>query len=302
MVGPVAVLTFSILLALFFIGPALLARQAMERRLRQPTRAQTSTEELARYIFFSSFFVVIAALATWASITFLPTKYAFNLDALNPLFADGSSLQTRWWDSTWVIRWMMAWLYLLDFAYIGLLYLAIPLFGRLNGIWRDLCAFLLAPYLRSDWDVLAAKIGFLPNTEIQADVEVKGGKIFMGKLEKLQTSSDGGLLYLQLLTPAIRARNAPTVFPLAVQVGTHTGTVQSGQTIAPNYVFKESSRFVILASDISNINFRIKGVTDAVPPTKLAQDIAPADLKSLRDRIKNVEAKAEQPVSPDGKI
>ena len=241
----------SLVIAVFFLGPHLAARFAIEWLIvKQPAKAQTSTEEFARALFFSVRLVGIAAFLVWL---YTHQRYVFDPEALDRLFASDSSFQERWsaLPSLWPVRDLLVCTYLEVLAYVGLVWLSVrsyvhsaqsaTSYGR---AWALISRFITSPYLKSEWDVLASGILLPPETEMLAAIETKGGKIFLGTLADVRTNPDGSLRHLQLSKVSIR-----------VKKNTQPGEAEQ-QTRDQPYIFQDSYYFVVFASEISNVNLR----------------------------------------------
>ncbi len=278
-------LVASLLIAVFFLGPHLAARFAIERLVvKQPAKAQTSTEEFGRALFFSVPFVGIAALLVWL---YSHTRYVFDPDVLDGIFASNTSKE-RWsaLHGMWPVRDILVWTYLEVLTYVFLVWFAVrsyarkPRSARIFSLDR-FSRFVTSPYLKSEWDVLARGILLPPSTEMLADVETKSGKIFLGTLEGVKTNADGSLRHLQLSKVSIR-----------VQKGGPTEMRVSSRMLDEPYVFRDSFYFVILAGEISNINLRfalpegsdLEGLEGPPQTTANPTPSAPTESQVLREQ------------------
>ncbi len=239
----------SIVIGLFFIGPYLAARFAIELLIvKQPAKAQTSTEELARSLFFSVPFVAVASFLVWLRFH---THYVFDPATLDVVFASGITFEKRWpaMQAMWPVRSVLLVVYVEVAIFVSLVWLAVHLLRitktstrRLS--WNYVYRKLASPYLKSEWDVLANQLLLPRGTVVQADVATKGGKVFLGTLEGVVTNSDGTLRHMELSSPTIRA------------VRPEASAEQSETPVLQDYVFRNSFYFVVLASEISNVNLR----------------------------------------------
>ena len=250
-------LAFTLLVALYVLGPDLIARWILGFAAPRKVVVQTRAEELTRSVLWAFGPLVLALLwthrvgawhsANWADLRLVYSGLYSTTDFEHSESAWYASLQALlWWNLHTLWR-----LYLIVGVASTLIDLTIwyygPLRNRLPFQWlKTLLAVLVLPRV-AEWHVLLSPM-LLPSRRLQlhADVLAKGGTVYQGRVADKVLNTDGSLQSLTLAEPKRFLRD---VYKADESSGRLGSKASYWRGIPGNL-------FVVLGSDISNINIR----------------------------------------------
>ena len=277
-------LLVSFLIAVYLLGPNLIARWAADLVVFRKTRAESHAEEVARSIISAALPLLLAIAwarwsgAMWSNGTQADVETVFSALQSDNLF---QSHHQQFFDSLYKFFWMnysILWrLYL-----IVLIACAVRVFVVLNynRIWRGLrrrwTRTLLATIVPriSEWDLLFSDMLLPEGTfRIMADVLTKTGILYQGTVQDRMLNSDGSLASITLANPRRFERD-----------DFRKAKAQDIETVSDEFWFNiPGNLFIVMASDIANLNLRyIRRKPLSFQPSEEEREV----LTRLLDRLK----------------
>ena len=277
-------LLVSFLIAVYLLGPNLIARWAADLVVFRKTRAESHAEEVARSIIGAAVPLLIAFLwARWSGALARVGSRADLETVFSALQSDNyfQSHHEQFFQSLHAFFWM-------NFCILWRLYLLVVIFSLVrivivlnyNSIWRRLrkrwMRTLLATIVPriSEWDLLFSDM-LLPegSFRIMADVLTKSGGLYQGAVQDRMLNPDGTLLSITLANPR---RFERAEFRKAKEEDLATETEEFWFNIPGNL-------FIVMASDIANLNLRyIRRKPLSFEPSEEEREV----LTRLLDRLK----------------
>jgi hypothetical protein len=278
-------LLVSFLIAVYLLGPNLIARWAADLVVFRKTRVQSHAEEVARAVIGAAVPLILAFL--WARWSGAISRVGSRSD-LEMVF---SALQSdnffqahheQFFVSLRAFFWM-------NFCVLWRLYTLVVLFSLVrivivlnyNRIWRSLhkrwMRTLLATIVPriSEWDLLFSDM-LLPegSFRIMADVLTKTGGLYQGAIQDRMLNPDGTLQSITLANPR---RFERAEFRKA--------KAEDLATVSDEFWFNiPGNLFIISASDIANLNLRyIRRKPLSFQPSEEEREV----LMRLLDRLKD---------------
>ncbi len=250
-------LLVSFLIAVYLLGPDLIARWAADLVVFRKTRVQSHAEEVARAIMGAAVPLVAAVLwARWSG-ALARTGSHYDLETVfSSLESDAffqhhhseffASLRAFFW-MNFVILWRL-------YALVAVLAAArIVIVLNYNRIWRLLhkrwMRTLLATIVPriSEWDLLFSDM-LLPegSFRIMADVLTKTGGLYQGMVQDRMLNTDGSLQSITLANPRRFERD-----------DFRKAKSEDLETVPDEFWFNiPGNLFIVMASDIANLNIR----------------------------------------------
>ena len=250
-------LLVSFLIAVYLLGPNLIARWAADLVVFRKTRVESRAEETVRSILAAAVPLVIAVVwaratgALWAAGTQRDVETVFSALQSDNFF---QSHHQEFFTSLYRFFWM-------NYAILWRLYLLVALACGVrvfvvlhyNRIWRRIdrrwMRTLLATIVPriSEWDLLFSDMLLPAGTfRIMADVLTKTGGLYQGTITDRTLASDGSLVSLTLANPR---RFERAEFRKA--------KAEDLTTTSDEYWFNiPGNLFIVMASDIANLNLR----------------------------------------------
>jgi hypothetical protein len=277
-------LLVSFLIAVYLLGPNLIARWAADLVVFRKTRAESHAEEVARSIISAALPLLLAiAWARWSGAMWSNGTQADVETVFSALQSDNffQSHHQQFFDSLYKFFWMnysILWrLYL-----IVLIACAVRVFVVLNynRIWRGLrrrwTRTLLATIVPriSEWDLLFSDMLLPEGTfRIMADVLTKTGILYQGTVQDRMLNSDGSLASITLANPRRFERD-----------DFRKAKAQDIETVSDEFWFNiPGNLFIVMASDIANLNLRyIRRKPLSFQPSEEEREV----LTRLLDRLK----------------
>jgi hypothetical protein len=277
-------LLVSFLIAVYLLGPNLIARWAADLVVFRKTRIESHAEEVARSIISAA--IPLLAAITWARYTGALWSAGNQTDVeivFSSLQSDNffQSHHAQFFTSLYKFFWM-------NYAILWRLYLivliacAVRIFVVLNynRIWRSLhkrwMRTLLATIVPriSEWDLLFSDM-LLPegSFRIMADVLTKSGGLYQGAIQDRMLNADGSLQSITLANPR-RFERAEF----------HKAKAEDIETVSDEFWFNiPGNLFIVMASDIANLNLRyIRRKPLSFQPSDEEREV----LTRLLDRLK----------------
>ncbi|QNI36806.1 hypothetical protein [Edaphobacter albus] len=250
-------LLVSFLIAVYLLGPNLIARWAADLVVFRKTRSQSHAEEVARSILAAAIPLLLAIAwarwtgALWARGTQADVEIVFSALQSDNFF---QTHHAQFFTSLYAFFWMnYAILWRLYFLVMIACLVRILVVLNYNRIWRHLdkrwMRTLLATIVPriSEWDLLFSDM-LLPegSFRIMADVLTKTGGLYQGAIQDRMLNADGSLQSITLANPR---RFERAEFRKA--------KAEDLATTAEEYWFNvPGNLFIVMASDIANLNLR----------------------------------------------
>jgi hypothetical protein len=280
----VLALLVSFLIAVYLLGPNLIARWAADLVVFRKTRAESHAEEVARSIIGAAIPLVLAIAwarwsgALWSSGTQRDVETVFSALQSDNFF---QAHHQQFFSSLYAFSWM-------NYAILWRLYLIVLMASALrvaivlnyNRVWRRLhrrwMRTLLATIVPriSEWDLLFSDM-LLPegSFRIMADVLTRTGGLYQGTVQDRMLNADGSLQSITLSNPRrferseFRKRKAEDL-----------------ETVSDEFWFNiPGNLFIVMASDIANLNLRyIRRKPLSFQPSDEEREV----LTRLLDRLK----------------
>jgi len=280
----VLALLVSFLIAVYLLGPDLIARWAADLVVFRKTRIASHAEEVARAIIAAAIPLALAvAWARWSGALWARGTQADVETVFSALQSDNffQAHHQQFFTSLYAFFWMnyaILWrLYLIVFI-ACLVRIAIVL--NYNRVWRRLhrrwMRTLLATVVPriSEWDLLFSDM-LLPegSFRIMADVLTKTGGLYQGTVQDRMLNSDGSLQSITLANPR---RFERAEFRKA--------KAKDLETVSDEFWFNiPGNLFIVMASDIANLNLRyIRRKPLSFQPSDEEREV----LTRLLDRLK----------------
>lgn len=277
-------LLVSFLIAVYLLGPDLIARWAADLVVFRKTRIASHAEEVARAIIAAAIPLALAvAWARWSGALWARGTQADVETVFSALQSDNffQAHHQQFFTSLYAFFWMnyaILWrLYLIVFI-ACLVRIAIVL--NYNRVWRRLhrrwMRTLLATVVPriSEWDLLFSDM-LLPegSFRIMADVLTKTGGLYQGTVQDRMLNSDGSLQSITLANPR---RFERAEFRKA--------KAKDLETVSDEFWFNiPGNLFIVMASDIANLNLRyIRRKPLSFQPSDEEREV----LTRLLDRLK----------------
>jgi hypothetical protein len=277
-------LLVSFLIAVYLLGPNLIARWAADLVVFRKTRAESHAEEVARSIISAAIPLLVAiAWARWSGAMWSSGTQADVETVFSALQSDNFFQQhhAQFFTSLYAFFWM-------NYAILWRLYLivliacAVRVFVVLNynRIWRRLhqrwMRTLLATIVPriSEWDLLFSDMLLPEGTfRIMADVLTKTGGLYQGTIQDRMLNNDGSLASITLANPR-RFERAEFRKAKAEDI----------ETVSDEFWFNiPGNLFIVMASDIANLNLRyIRRKPLSFQPSEEEREV----LTRLLDRLK----------------
>jgi hypothetical protein len=253
----VLALLVSFLIAVYLLGPDLIARWAADLVVFRKTRVESHAQEVARAIIAAAIPLGIAIVwarwsgAMWARGTQTDVETVFSALQSDNFF---QTHHQQFFTSLYAFFWM-------NYAILWRLYLIvfvacvvrIVIVLNYNRVWRRLhkrwMRTLLATVVPriSEWDLLFSDM-LLPegSFRIMADVLTRTGGLYQGTVQDRMLNSDGTLQSITLANPRRFERN-----------DFRKAKAEDLETVPDEFWFNiPGNLFIVMASDIANLNLR----------------------------------------------
>ena len=250
-------LLVSFLIAVYLLGPNLIARWAADLVVFRKTRAESRAEEVARSIIGAAIPLVIAVAwargtgALWHSGSQADVETVFSALQSDNFFQQHHA---QFFESLYRFFWM-------NYAILWRLYLIVaiacairifvvlnynPIWRRLQKRWMRTLLATIVPRI-SEWDLLFSDMLLPEGTfRIMADVLTKTGGLYQGTVQDRMLNSDGSLASITLANPR---RFERAEFRKAKS--------EDIETVSDEFWFNiPGNLFIVMASDIANLNLR----------------------------------------------
>ncbi|HTH53534.1 MAG TPA: hypothetical protein VL495_06265 [Edaphobacter sp.] len=250
-------LLVSFLIAVYLLGPDLIARWAADLVVFRKTRVESHAQEVARAIIAAAIPLGIAIVwarwsgAMWARGTQTDVETVFSALQSDNFF---QTHHQQFFTSLYAFFWM-------NYAILWRLYLIvfvacvvrIVIVLNYNRVWRRLhkrwMRTLLATVVPriSEWDLLFSDM-LLPegSFRIMADVLTRTGGLYQGTVQDRMLNSDGTLQSITLANPRRFERN-----------DFRKAKAEDLETVPDEFWFNiPGNLFIVMASDIANLNLR----------------------------------------------
>jgi hypothetical protein len=280
----VLALLVSFLIAVYLLGPNLIARWAADLVVFRKTRAESHAEEVARSIIAAAVPLLVAiAWARWSGAMWSAGSQADVETVFSALQSDNFFQQhhAQFFTGLYAFFWM-------NYAILWRLYLivliacAVRVFVVLNynRIWRRLhkrwMRTLLATIVPriSEWDLLFSDMLLPEGTfRIMADVLTKSGGLYQGTIQDRMLNNDGSLASITLANPRRFEREE-----------FRKAKAADLETVSDEFWFNiPGNLFIVMASDIANLNLRyIRRKPLSFQPSEEEREV----LTRLLDRLK----------------
>ncbi|HEU4635200.1 MAG TPA: hypothetical protein VFS41_03425 [Edaphobacter sp.] len=250
-------LLVSLLIAVYLLGPNLIARWAADLVVFRKTRIESHAEEVARSIIGAIIPLALAvAWARWSGALWISGTQRDVETVFSALQSDNffQTHHQQFFTSLYAFFWMnyaILWrLYCIVLVASGLR-VAIVLnynrvWRRLNQRWMRTLLATIVPRI-SEWDLLFSDMLLPEGTfRIMADVLTKSGGLYQGTVQDRMLNSDGSLQSITLANPR---RFERTQFRKA--------KAEDLATVPDEYWINiPGNLFIVMASDIANLNLR----------------------------------------------
>jgi hypothetical protein len=280
----VLALLVSLLIAVYLLGPNLIARWAADLVVFRKTRIESHAEEVARSIIGAAIPLVLAvawarwAGALWSSGTQRDVETVFSALQSDNFF---QVHHQEFFASLYAFFWM-------NYAILWRLYLIVLLASAVrvaivlnyNRVWRRLhrrwMRTLLATIVPriSEWDILFSDMLLPEGTfRIMADVLTKSGGLYQGMVQDRMLNNDGSLASITLANPRRFERG-----------DFRKAKAEDIETVTDEFWFNiPGNLFIVMASDIANLNLRyIRRKPLSFQPSEEEREV----LTRLLDRLK----------------
>jgi hypothetical protein len=253
----VLALLVSFLIAVYLLGPNLIARWAADLVVFRKTRAESHAEEVARSIIAAAIPLVLAVLwaqgtgALWRSGTQSDVETVFSALQSDNFFQQHhaeffTSLYRFFW-MNYAILWRLYLIVLIACAvrvFIVLNYNRI--WRRLHKRWMRTLLATIVPRI-SEWDLLFSDMLLPEGTfRIMADVLTKTGGLYQGTVQDRMLNVDGPLASITLANPRRFERG-----------DFRKAKSEDIETVPDEFWFNvPGNLFIVMASDIANLNLR----------------------------------------------
>lgn len=250
-------LLVSFLIAVYLLGPNLIARWAADLVVFRKTRTESHAEEVARSIIAAAIPLLLAIVwsrwsgALWARGTQADVETVFSSLQSDNFFQNHhaqffSSLYAFFW-MNYAILWRLYFLVLIACLVRILVVLNYNrIWRRLDKRWMRTLLATIVPRI-SEWDLLFSDM-LLPegSFRIMADILTKTGGLYQGAIQDRMLNADGSLQSITLANPR---RFERAEFRKA--------KAEDLATTAEEYWFNiPGNLFIVMASDIANLNLR----------------------------------------------
>jgi hypothetical protein len=253
----VLALLVSLLIAVYLLGPNLIARWAADLVVFRKTRIESHAEEVARSIIGAVIPLALAvAWARWSGALWISGTQRDVETVFSALESDNffQTHHQQFFTSLYAFFWMnYAILWRLYFIVLLASGLRVAIVLNYNRVWRRLdrrwMRTLLATIVPriSEWDLLFSDMLLPEGTfRIMADVLTKTGGLYQGTVQDRMLNGDGSLQSITLANPR---RFARAEFQKAKTEDIETVTDEFWFNIPGNL-------FIVMASDIANLNLR----------------------------------------------
>lgn len=277
-------LLVSFLIAVYLLGPNLIARWAADLVVFRKTRVESHAEEVARSIIGAAIPLALAvAWARWTG-TLWSSGTQRDVETVFSALQSDNFFQThhqQFFTSLYAFFWM-------NYAILWRLYLLVLLASiarvtivlNYNRIWRRLHKRWMRTMLAtivpriSEWDLLFSDMLLPEGTfRIMADVLTKTGGLYQGMVQDRMLNNDGSLQSITLANPR---RFERAEFRKAKE--------EDLETVPDEYWFNiPGNLFIVMASDIANLNLRyIRRKPLSFQPSEEEREV----LTRLLDRLK----------------
>lgn len=279
-------LLVSFLIAVYLLGPNLIARWAADLVVFRKTRSESHAEEVARSILAAAIPLLLAIVwaqwrgALWARGTQSDVEIVFSALESDNFF---QTHHAQFFSSLYAFFWMnYAILWRLYFLVMMACLVRIVVVLNYNRIWRRLhkrwMRTLLATIVPriSEWDLLFSDM-LLPegSFRIMADVLTKTGGLYQGSIQDRMLNADGSLQSITLANPR---RFERAEFRKA--------KAEDLATTAEEYWFNiPGNLFIVMASDIANLNLRyIRRKPLSFQPSREQREVLGRLLERLKEK------------------
>jgi hypothetical protein len=250
-------LLVSFLIAVYLLGPNLIARWAADLVVFRKTRAESHAEEMLRSIIAAAIPLVLAVAwarwtgALWANGSQRDVEIVFSSLQSDNFFQQHhdqffTSLYRFFW-MNWSVLWR---LYFLVALACGVRVFVVLNYNRiwrqLNKRWMRTLLATIVPRI-SEWDLLFSDMLLPEGTfRIMADVLTKTGGLYQGAITDRMLSNDGTLVNITLANPRRFEREE-----------FRKAKADDLATTPDEYWFNiPGNLFIVMASDIANLNLR----------------------------------------------
>jgi hypothetical protein len=253
----VLALLVSFLIAVYLLGPNLIARWAADLVVFRKTRTESHAEEVARSVIAAAIPLVLAvAWARWAGSLWRSGTQADVETVFSALQSDSFFRQhhAQFFTSLYAFFWM-------NYAILWRLYLIVVIacvvrvvivlkynlvWRRLHRRWMRTLLATIVPRI-SEWDLLFSDMLLPEGTfRLMADVLTKTGGLYQGTVQDRMLNNDGSLASITLANPR---RFERAEFRKAKS--------EDLETVPEEFWFNvPGNLFIVMASDIANLNLR----------------------------------------------
>jgi hypothetical protein len=281
----VLALLVSLLIAVYLLGPNLIARWAADLVVFRKTRIESHAEEVARSILGAILPLALAVVwarwtgALWSSGTQRDVETVFSALESDNFF---QAHHQQFFTSLYAFFWMnYAILWRLYFIVLLASGLRVAIVLNYNRVWRRLdrrwMRTLLATIVPriSEWDLLFSDMLLPEGTfRIMADVLTKTGGLYQGTVQDRMLNGDGSLQSITLANPRRFEREQ-----------FRKAKAEDLATVPDEYWINiPGNLFIVMASDIANLNLRyIRRKPLQFQPSNEEREV----LARLLDRLKD---------------
>lgn len=277
-------LLVSLLIAVYLLGPNLIARWAADLVVFRKTRAESHAEEVARSVIAAAIPLVLAVAwarwsgALWRSGTQTDVETVFSALQSDNFFqlhhAEFFTSLYRFFWMNYAILWRLYLIVLIACAVRVVIVLKYNLiWRRLHRRWMRTLLATIVPRI-SEWDLLFSDMLLPEGTfRIMADVLTKAGGLYQGTVQDRMLNNDGSLASITLANPR---RFERAEFRKAKS--------EDLETVPDEFWFNiPGNLFIVMASDIANLNLRyIRRKPLQFQPSEEEREV----LTRLLDRLK----------------
>ena len=250
-------LLVSFLIAVYLLGPNLIARWAADLVVFRKTRTESHAEEVARSVIAAAIPLVLAvawarwAGSLWRSGTQTDVETVFSALQSDSFFQQHhaqffTSLYAFFW-MNYAILWRLYLIVLIACAVRVVIVLKYNLiWRRLHRRWMRTLLATIVPRI-SEWDLLFSDMLLPEGTfRLMADVLTKTGGLYQGTVQDRMLNNDGSLASITLANPRRFEREE---FRKAKS--------EDLETVPDEFWFNvPGNLFIVMASDIANLNLR----------------------------------------------
>lgn len=277
-------LLVSLLIAVYLLGPNLIARWAADLVVFRKTRAESHAEEVARSVIAAAIPLVLAVAwarwsgPLWRSGTQTDVETVFSALQSDNFFqlhhAEFFTSLYRFFWMNYAILWRLYLIVLIACAVRVVIVLKYNLiWRRLHRRWMRTLLATIVPRI-SEWDLLFSDMLLPEGTfRIMADVLTKAGGLYQGTVQDRMLNNDGSLASITLANPR---RFERAEFRKAKS--------EDLETVPDEFWFNiPGNLFIVMASDIANLNLRyIRRKPLQFQPSEEEREV----LTRLLDRLK----------------